>query len=166
MIIFFAIIIILIVLTVIYFCRATKISINSHVPKLFIQHNHDKGIPGNPFTVWVQLILKKGTKLNLSDANQMRNSKSIVHFISEGIEEQFIDGPTVFQPDESLPDRFKNQDEELIGYTYILTPVKSGKLSFAIETNPSLIIEQNGSRKPYSDHTYHLKSDTLFINSP
>ena len=104
MIILFVTTTLLIVLAVICFFRASKKSINSCDPKLFIQHNYGEGIPGNSFTVWVQLIIKKGTKLNLDNANEIRGSKSIVHFHCDGVEEQFIDGPTVFQPDESLPD--------------------------------------------------------------
>lgn len=166
MIILFVTTTLLIVLAVTCFFRASKKSINSCDPKLFIQHNYSKGIPGNPFTVWVQLIIKKGTKLNLDNANEIRGSKSIVHFLCDGVEEQFIDGPTVFQPDESLPDKYKNQDSELMGYTYVLTPIKSGKLSFAIEIEPTLIIEKKESRKSSFEHTYHLKSDTFFIHSP
>ena len=166
MIILFVTTTLLIVLAVTCFFRASKKSINSCDPKLFIQHNYGEGIPGNPFTVWVQLIIKKGTKLNLDNANEIRGSKSIVHFLCDGVEEQFIDGPTVFQPDESLPDKYKNQDSELIGYTYVLTPIKSGKLSFAIEIEPTLIIEKKESRKSSFERTYHLKSDTFFIHSP
>ena len=166
MIILFVTTTLLVVLAVTCFFRASKKSINSCDPKLFIQHNYGEGIPGNPFTVWVQLIIKKGTKLNLDNANEIRGSKSIVHFLCDGVEEQFIDGPTVFQPDESLPDKYKNQDSELMGYTYVLTPIKSGKLSFAIEIEPTLIIEKKESRKSSFEHTYRLKSDTFFIHSP
>ena len=166
MIILFVTTTLLIVLAVTCFFRVSKKSINSCDPKLFIQHNYGEGIPGNPFTVWVQLIIKKGTKLNLDNSNEIRGPKSIVHFLCDGVEEQFIDGPTVFQPDESLPDKYKNQDSELMGYTYVLTPIKSGKLSFAIEIEPTLIIEKKESRKSSFERTYHLKSDTFFIHSP